>query len=123
MSKVVYIDSTIKAWDKPRHSSRLCVTVNSIQLALSINEKETGATYGQADEFLVISFHASEDLLAVASELVQLLLDDGGIQWLTLLYQLLPLGNDLLDFIVVQRDLLLESLRGAKVMWILHSSK
>ena len=59
----------------------------------------------------MISFHASEDLLAVAAELIQLLLDDCGIQWFALLYQLLPLGDDLLDFTVVQGDLLLESLR------------
>ena len=76
---------------------------NPIQLILcGFNEKETSASYRQADQFLVISFHTSKDLLAVASELVQFLLDDSGIQWLALLYQLFPLGNDLLDFIVVQ---------------------
>lgn len=50
----------------------------------------------------MVSFHTSEDLLAVASEFIQLLLDDGSIQWLALLYQLLSLGNDLLDLTVVQ---------------------
>lgn len=85
---------------------------NPTQLLLSrFNEKEIIAAYRQADQFFVVSFHTSEDLLAIASEFVQLLLDDSCIQGLTLLYQLLPLANDLLDLIVVQRDLLLEGLR------------
>lgn len=76
---------------------------NPTQLLLSrFYEKEVSAAYGQADQLLVVSFHTSEDLLAVASEFVQLLLDDSCIQGLALLDQLLPLGNDLLDLIVVQ---------------------
>lgn len=76
---------------------------NPTQLLLSrFNEKEIIAAYRQADQFFVVSFHTSEDLLAIASEFVQLLLDDSCIQGLTLLYQLLPLANDLLDLIVVQ---------------------
>lgn len=85
---------------------------NPTQLLLSrFNEKEVSAAYGQSDQLLVVSFHTSKDLLAVASEFVKLLLDDSCIQGLALLDQLLPLGNDLLDLIVVQRDLLLEGLR------------
>lgn len=85
---------------------------NPTQLLLSrVNEEEIIAAYRQADQFLVVSFHTSKDLLAIASEFVQLLLNDSCIQRLTLLYQLLPLANDLLDLIVVQRDLLLEGLR------------
>lgn len=58
----------------------------------------------------MVSFHTPEDLLAVAPELIQLFLDDGCIQRLTLFYQLLSLGDYLLDLIVVQGNFLLEGL-------------
>lgn len=50
----------------------------------------------------MVSLHAPEDLLAVAPELVQLLLNDRRVQRLRLLDQLLALGDDLLSLVVVQ---------------------
>lgn len=50
----------------------------------------------------MVSLHAPEDLLTITSEFIQLLLNDCGIQRLALLYELLSLGNYLLDLIVVQ---------------------
>lgn len=78
------------------------------------------ATYRQADQLLVVSLHAPEDLLAVAPKFVQLFLDDGRVQGLALLNQLLPLGNDLLDLVVVQRNFLLEGLGRTRLTIIAH---
>lgn len=73
---------------------------------------ESEVTHRQASQLLMVPLHAPEHLLAVAPQLVQLLLDDRRVQRLALLHQLLALGDDLVDLTVVQRDLLLESLGG-----------
>lgn len=68
-------------------------------------------THRQPCEFLVVSVHPSEHLLAVSLQLLQLLLDDGGVQRLTLLDQSVTLSEHQLDLPSVQVDLLLEGLR------------
>lgn len=73
-------------------------------------------TYGQANQFLMVSFHAAEDLLTVTSEFIQLFLNDGRIQGFTLFYQLFSLGNDLLYLTVVQRNFLLEGLGSTNLV-------
>jgi len=70
-------------------------------------------SYGEPNELLVVALHSAEHLLAVALQLLQLLLDDGGVQRLALLHQRLALLEDVLDLGSGEGDLLLEGLRGA----------
>lgn len=53
---------------------------------------------------------AAEDFLAVPVQLLQLVLDQHGVQRLALLDQLLPENNELIDLVGVQCNFLLETL-------------
>lgn len=55
---------------------------------------------------------SAEHLLAVRVQLLQLVLDEHGVQRGALLDQLLSEHDQRIDFIRVQRDLLLERLHG-----------
>lgn len=79
-------------------------------------EEGSNVTYRQADQLLVVSLHTSEDLLTVATEFIQFLFDDCCIQGFALFYQLLPLGNYLLNLVVVQCNFLLEGLGSINPM-------
>lgn len=68
-------------------------------------------TYRQPREFLVVSVDSAEHLLAISLQVLQLLLDDGGVQRFALVDQSLSLPEDQLNLACVQRDLLLEGLR------------
>lgn len=79
--------------------------------------------YRQARQLLVVALHAAEHLLAVPLQLLQLLLDDSGVQRLALLDQHLPLVEDVLDLPRVQGDLLLEGLGEREVRRSISSGK
>lgn len=64
----------------------------------------------------MVSFHAPEDLLAVTPEFIQLLFNDRRVQGFALFYQLLSLGNYLLDLTVVQGNFLLEGLGSTNLV-------
>lgn len=54
-------------------------------------------SYRKANELLVVALNSTKHFLTVALQLFQLLLDDSSIQRLTLLYQCLPLVEDVLN--------------------------
>lgn len=53
---------------------------------------------------------AAEDFLAIPVQLLQLVLDQRGVQRLALLDQLLPENDELIDLVGVQCNFLLETL-------------
>lgn len=67
-------------------------------------------SYRKPNELFVVALHSTKHFLTVALQLLQLLLDDSGIQRLTLLYQRLSLVEDVLDLGCSEGDLLLERL-------------
>lgn len=63
------------------------------------------------DEALMEAGHPPKHLLAVGVELLQLVLDQNGIQRSALLDQVLPEHNESVDLVGVQGNLLLEGLQ------------
>lgn len=53
---------------------------------------------------------SAEHLLTVPVELLHLVFDQHGVQGLTLLNELLPKNNELINLVGIQRDFLLETL-------------
>lgn len=56
--------------------------------------------------------NSAEHFLAITVQLLQLVLDQHGVQWAALLDQFLSKHNQRIDLIRVQHDLLLEHLHG-----------
>ena len=64
------------------------------------------------DQAVVEARHPAEHLLAVGVQLLQLVLDQHGVQRSTLLDQVLPEHDERVDLVGVQGDLLLEALQA-----------
>lgn len=73
-------------------------------------------SHRQPDELLVVALDSAKNFLTVALQLLQLLLDDSGVQRFALLNQRLALVEDVLDLGSGEGDLLLEGLRAQKGM-------
>lgn len=76
--------------------------------------KNPRVSYREPDELLVVALDPTKHFLTVALQLLQLLLDDGGVQRFALLDQRFALVEDVLDLGSGEGDLLLEGLRAQR---------
>lgn len=73
----------------------------------------TATDRASVDQAVVETGHPAEHLLAVRVQLLQLVLDQHGVQRGALLDQVLPEHDQGVDLVGVERDLLLEALQTA----------